>query len=432
MKPITKNYKIISQYLSKHLPDYQIFNKPSKNLEIVVVIPVYKEKNWIFRTLDSLSLCQYPQVDVEVILLFNASENDSEEVLREQKIVSAQIQNQYTYRTVSWLSFVVEERYNIVKKHFGAGMARKLGMDIALARLFSIGKNDGLIVTLDADTLVFPNYFKEIFEWFKDSNKKGASIYFEHPLEGDDFPPEVYDGIIKYELHLRYFLQSLRTTGFPYAFHTMGSAMAMRALAYAQIGGMPRKQAGEDFYFLQKLIPLGGYGEITNTTILPSPRPSDRVIFGTGAAITKLLSGNIEINNTYNYQAFTDLKEFFAMRSILYNLNSQSFYELCHQLPVPIQTFLIETNFYSDLNVLKTNCSNNEIFIKRFWEIFNAFKVVKYLNFVHERFFSKMKVLNAGLKFLENNNYSTEGLDTEKKILEYFRKLEKSMVSSSK
>ncbi len=35
----------------------------------------------------------------------------------------------------------------------------------------------------------------------------------------------------------------------------VGSALAVKALQYVKAGGMNRKQAGEDFYFVQKLVP---------------------------------------------------------------------------------------------------------------------------------------------------------------------------------
>ena len=415
--------KIINKYLTNHVPDFNSFQKPSENTEIIVVIPVYREKEHIFKTLSSLSECENPGIDVEVILLFNASENASNEVLEEQKNVAEIVRKNYQNHD-SWLTFIVEERYNMPKKHFGAGMARKTGMDIALSRFFSIDKSEGVIVSLDADSLVEPNYFKAIYDWFKTPEKNGASIYFEHPLEGNEFPPEVYEGIIKYELHLRYYMQAWRETGFPYAFHTIGSAMAMRASAYARIGGMPKKQAGEDFYFLQKLIPLGHFGEINNTKVFPSPRPSDRVIFGTGAAITNHLSGIGNINLTYNYQAFIDLKHFFSIRSQLFEIKNSEFEKWILQLTNPIKDFLTETHFLTDLELLKSNCGSCEVFKKRFFEIFNAFKVVKYLNFAHNGYFEKISVMDAGLAFLKNNNFSITGLSTEKKLLEFYRNLE--------
>ena len=38
--------------------------------------------------------------------------------------------------------------------------------------------------------------------------------------------------------------------------------MAVRADAYLRQGGMNRRKAGEDFYFLNKFMVLGGYGEM--------------------------------------------------------------------------------------------------------------------------------------------------------------------------
>ena len=77
--------------------------------------------------------------------------------------------------------------------------------------------------------------------------------------------------------------------GLPYSYHTIGSAFAVTAKAYARQGGMNRRKAGEDFYFINKLIKGENFGEITNTTVFPSPRTSNRVPFGTGKAIVDAL-----------------------------------------------------------------------------------------------------------------------------------------------
>jgi hypothetical protein len=50
---------------------------------------------------------------------------------------------------------------------------------------------------------------------------------------------------------------------------------------------MSRRQAGEDFYFIQKVAMQGRYGECRTTRVHPSPRPSDRVPFGTGPDIAR-------------------------------------------------------------------------------------------------------------------------------------------------
>jgi hypothetical protein len=142
----------------------------------------------------------------------------------------------------------------------------------------------------------------------KNPRSPGCSIYFEHPLDGP-LDVKVYEAIAAYELHLRYYVHGLRYAGFPHAHHTIGSCMAVRADVYKQQGGMNKRKAGEDFYFLQKIFPLGAFTELTDTTVNPSPRGSDRVPFGTGKAVQAHLAGN-KIS-TYPLEAFLDLKMLF-------------------------------------------------------------------------------------------------------------------------
>ena len=76
----------------------------------------------------------------------------------------------------------------------------------------------------------------------------------------------------------------------------------MRAWAYVKQGGMNRRQAGEDFYFLQKISWLGPMTELANVIVHPSPRLSDRVPFGTGRAVGGFVSnGRL---TTYPLQAY--------------------------------------------------------------------------------------------------------------------------------
>jgi len=81
--------------------------------------------------------------------------------------------------------------------------------------------------------------------------------------------------------------------GSPYAFHTIGSTMAVNAPHYARVRGFPRRQAGEDFYLLNKLAKVGSVRQLSAATdcepIDIAARRSDRVPFGTGAAVGKLM-----------------------------------------------------------------------------------------------------------------------------------------------
>ncbi len=421
-----KELKLISNYLSKH-PTYLDVDKinPDANIEWTVVVPVYREEEYLGSMIESLLACEEPQNRGELILVFNSSEIDGDEVLQQQERTLKSIKETFGNEPAEWLKIIYVEAYNLPKKHFGAGWARKIGMDLATKRFSEINKPNGLIITLDADCKVEKNYLIEIEKWFKNEENNTASIYFEHPISGDDFSENVYDGIIKYELHLRYYLQALKLINFPYAFHTMGSAIAVRALAYARVGGMPRKQAGEDFYFLQKLFPLGGFGELNTTTVYPSPRASDRVIFGTGAAITGHLDGTNQADETYNYVSFKELKVLFDRYGELYEMKSDKYEEWTYELAGPLRSFLLNNDFFPEIDELKSMCSTQEVFDKRFFEIFNAFKIVKYLNYLVEHFYDKVPVFDAANQLLEEINQADEDAFLEEELLMIYRSLER-------
>ena len=100
----------------------------------------------------------------------------------------------------------------------------------------------------------------------------------------------------------------------PYAFHTIGSTMAVNALNYAKVRGFPKREAGEDFYLLNKLAKVRAVIELTQDDdcrpIEIESRRSDRVPFGTGAAVNKItsLSDPVKDYRFYNPVVFLLLK----------------------------------------------------------------------------------------------------------------------------
>ena len=167
----------------------------------------------------------------------------------------------------------------------GVGFARKIGLDLALPRLDFTDKSP-LLISLDADTLVEPSYLPALADHFRLSKKGGAVIPFRHRPGST---PAEQVAIDRYELFLRSYVLGLALAGSPYAFHSVGSAMACTADAYMRMGGMNRRPAAEDFYFLQQLHRTAGVEQLRGTTVHPSARPSHRVPFGTGRSISRTL-----------------------------------------------------------------------------------------------------------------------------------------------
>ncbi|PKP42906.1 MAG: family 2 glycosyl transferase [Bacteroidetes bacterium HGW-Bacteroidetes-12] len=357
----------------------------------MVVIPCYNELNLI-DSLKSLFNCASTKENIEVITVINSSDNEDVKIINRNKNALDSALDWVGNHQRKNIHFSFIEATNLPKKEAGVGFARKIGMDESYNQFLEIGRKDGVIVCFDADATCSKNYLVEIENHFKKHTKTtGCSIYFEHPIEGNEYPQAIYEGIIQYELHLRYYKEALAFVGLPYAFHTVGSSMAVRASVYQKQGGMNKRKAGEDFYFLQKVIPLGNFSEINLTTVFPSPRISERVPFGTGRAMQQWINNKQKELLTYNFTSFLDLKVFF-------DKSEQFFTEDDVELPESIQLFLHEINFNENLIKIRANSTNKNHFKSLLFKWFNAFKTLKYLHFSRADFYENESILIASNK----------------------------------
>lgn len=379
-----------------------ILEKVPENLSVVVMIPCLNEPE-IQRTLESLWNCEPIKSMCEVIVAVNNSESSADTV---------KDFNQQTYKNLqTWKK--ENDRPNLIlhpiyakevnPKFAGAGMARKIGMDEAIRRFNAIGRSEGLIVSLDADCLVSANYMQRIETVFKENiSCFAATINFRHRIE------EVADlkqkqGIQLYEEYLHYFKKSMEITGYPHSIYTIGSAFAVRADAYVKQGGMNRRQAGEDFYFLHKLTKLGPITEINDAFVYPSARVSDRVPFGTGASMTKWMNDTEDLVLTYNFAAFLDLKELFAKVDAFFRIEADEIEKLTSSFPDSVQEYLRKINFSEKLAEINQNSSTLLSFRKRFFQFFDAFIILRFLNLAHQNFYQQQK-LSEAIKQMEKRN----------------------------
>ncbi|HEY6008810.1 MAG TPA: glycosyltransferase family 2 protein, partial [Geobacteraceae bacterium] len=244
-----------------------------------VVIPAYAEGDNLFATLASLARNPPELLSGFLTLVVINNRPDAPVADREDNLTTLRrlaALRGLTSLQLGWVDAATTGRE--LPPGGGVGVARKIGLDLALGRLAFDGP-DPLLVCLDADTLVRPDYLPAIVAHFAAHPGGGAIIPFCHQAgetTGHD------EAIVRYELFLRSYVLGLALAGSPYAFHTVGSAMACRASAYVRMGGMNRRVAGEDFYFLQQLHRTVGVAPLTGTVVFPSARSSHRVPFGTG------------------------------------------------------------------------------------------------------------------------------------------------------
>jgi len=270
-------------------------------------------------------------------------------------------------------NYIIE---NVPKKTAGVGFARKIGMDEAIRKFNVLNNRKGIILSLDADCLVSTNYFQLISDKFNKNKKFGGLVFgYKHNFNNNLFSTEEIKACKLYEKYLKYYQDSLKNIGFPYYFHTIGSCFGFLAENYIKIGGMPCRQAGEDFYFLQKLAQTTTIGEITEEIVFPSPRISLRVPFGTGPTVKKIIEiGYLEV---YNYKLFEILKVFFLCFDEIYKEEKFNF----NKIPIEIIEFSSNKQLAEIIEECKKNSSNQNSFKKRMFSKFNAFWVIKFLNY---------------------------------------------------
>lgn len=350
--------------------------------QIIVVIPCYNEPD-MMHTIKSLFDCDRGNFGVEIILAVN-SYTISPETVKEANRISFQEAGRFASANnapgFSLCPILLEE---LPGHQTGAGLPRKTGMDEAARRFRENNLPQGIIVSLDADTTVKRNYLTEIYRCFRQYQLRSATIEFHHPVEHLNPEDVVRKAAEAYEKYLRYYRSALEYTGYPYAYYTIGSAFAVTMETYRQAGGMGKQQAGEDFYFLQKVFPLGKTLFIDTTCVYPAARVSDRVPFGTGPAITKMIEERCFVKSAYRKEAFDELKALFDRIPSFYQSSPGQIEALIRDFPKHLKNFLIVNDFHAKIEEINRHTASLENFRKRFFNYFTAFRIVKYLNSVH-------------------------------------------------
>lgn len=341
---------------------------------LIIVIPSYDEEPE--KSLESLGRCRVEEGEVDVLLVFNHSAKAPVSVKEKHAEQAESYRNSHLQNGIPVYSL---SAFDLPPRHAGVGLARKIGMDVSLQRFAQAG-TDGLIVCFDADSEVSENYLQELLKTER-AGAEGLSLYFEHPLE--ELPAQEVERIANYETWLRYYVQALRYSNYPHAFHTIGSSMAVRASAYAKIGGMNRRKAGEDFYFLHKLIPHGKFHDLTSCAVYPSSRVSQRVPFGTGRAMLEMQSGTKDFEQVYHPQIFTELKAFHGLGKDIFQLQLNAW-------PPSVATWFEKEELLGQLESLQKRSATKDQLMRNFRFWWDGFKVLKYVHFARDEFFGTM------------------------------------------
>ncbi|MCE1200083.1 MAG: hypothetical protein LWW85_14025 [Marinilabiliales bacterium] len=391
---------------------------------IFVTIPCYDEPDLI-TTLDSLAACTPPKTEVTVIVAVNSPTGASPSVLQANLSTLDAVDHWMAAHPTLFFTLRMLHIPDLPAKWAGVGWARKIAMDDAIRSLDRAGADEGILVSFDADSTVTSNYLTAIESAFAAHPKWNfATLRFAHPLSGVGLSPSMQEGIVRYELYLRYLKNAMEWSGYPHSIHTIGSAFAVKASAYVKQGGMNRRQAGEDFHFLHKLVPLGHYGEIPDATVIPSPRVSHRVPFGTGAALKKWAEGDRELITVYPLHRFRTLKPLLENPDRYFSPDAFHADLLFEDLDCGLRQFLQKSEMSDKLSELRSNCADAPSFRKRFYHLLSAFWIIQYLNFCESLPDGKGDLIEESILLLKERSLFPDVPSDPMQLLRHFRDLD--------
>ena len=412
----------IAAYLNKRAAGipWKINEVPPINFSGAVVIPSLAEAANIPHTLESLSLNPVDLLDRFLILVVVNQRADASEAETADNIETLKKlprwKLQYGLNNLYWVDAASSGNALPVKQ--GVGLARKIGLDMALS-LFNFHSCDPLMICLDADTLVQPDYLSAITRHFADSSAGGASISYKHRPAADQAGQSAID---RYELFLRTYVLGLELAGSPYAFHTVGSAMACRASAYVASGGMNRRLAGEDFYFLQQVYKTSGITTLSGTVVHPSPRTSNRVPFGTGRAVGDMLAIGEQRLLFYQPVVFSIVGKWLECVAENVGEDATVLSAGAETISPVLHRFLEQTGFRDAWDNLKNNNREGSKFMAAFHGWFDAFRTMRLIHELSDRVYPRIEPGEAVAPLLEQLGYISP--DTVTGQLELLRRLQ--------
>ncbi len=161
---------------------------------------------------------------------------------------------------------------------------------------------------------------------------------------------------------------------------------------------MSTKNAGEDFYFLQKIAKVGKIRKISTAKVYPSSRVSDRVIFGTGPKIKEYIKFPEKRLDFYNIQSFEILRRWIETLD-----NPLSTPELmlkkAEEVSPELANFLVTNKFLEKTVPIYEDTRDKFYLSWRLHEWFDGLKTLRLIHWLRDRAYNNINILEAS-KFL--------------------------------
>jgi hypothetical protein len=423
--PVKKS-SLCENYLNRYaagLP-WRLQAADSGPFEQVVVIPAYAERDSLFCTLASVAANPEAMLEKTMVLCVvnnkaASPDDDKKNNAQTLALLNALVKRRHVdlpqadgklgeaLRTVAAgplrLGFVDASSpgLEIPGRTGGVGMARKIGMDAALRLLAGMETKPRLILSLDADTLVRPDYLPGVRSALASGRAQAGILDYEHQMPRDRAGQAA---ICRYEIFLRYWVLGLQYARSPYAFHSIGSTMATTDEGYLAVRGMNRREAGEDFYFLNKLAKTGPLRRIRETRVYPSGRSSVRVPFGTGAAVAKMVSGGGGDFLLYDPRVFDVLRAWIELMKDSFEDTVDKILGKAKEIHPGLAEFLAARGFLRIRPKIRDNVKDHKTYERQMHVWFDGFETLKLINGLTKGFYPKIPLPAAVRRILEMQN----------------------------
>jgi len=366
--PVAAIEKYLAQYAE---PESLTIKNPGIPTQFVLVVPAFQEN------LEQLEKVWGELSDVIIILVVNSSDPKEaitqrllDDIAHHWQLIDS-TGNCAWYQSNQHTILVVDRYHQSIPLKQGVGKARKIGADIAARLIHNGAIRVPWVFVTDADARLPKEYFTAALT---ETNGLSFRLYpFQHDVDADI-------AAALYEFSLLWYAYGLKLADSEYAYPSVGSTIACCVEAYAQVRGFPNRQAGEDFYLLNKLRKMGDFSYIDSPPIRLSSRRSDRVPFGTGPGIQKIqvLDDPIKDHVFYHPACFESLRRFLVVLR-----TSQNKKDLEQHFTDPLHWQYVENNTLATLIAQQQNQSP-AVYKKFLMDWFDGFRTLKFVHYIRE------------------------------------------------
>lgn len=343
----------------RYLARYAILDRPpepASRYRFVLTIPAFDEHpDFLDRT-----LAENRDADTLTIVTVNAPEQASTPQQARTRNLLEAIRERPDVLAIDRVTTPVPQRQ-------GVGLARKLAADLACALIQRGDVACPVIFMTDADVKLPAGYFDA-----SAGMERGTALYpFRHE-SGDTILQSHAD---LYELHLRHYVRGLSSARSPYDYQSLGSTIAIHADSYARVRGVPRRNAGEDFYLLNKAAKVDPIFSLGGPQLTIEARRSERVPFGTGPALLSM-PDDPEDFVSYPPEVFTKLAE------VLRSMRSLALGRETEELPPKTEAPLAELG-WQPLNFQHRHSAGPKR-LRAIMEWFDGFRTMRFIRMVSQ------------------------------------------------